>query len=181
MFDVGEFLRVDCGGKTNHTEHNRTWVTDNQFIEVGQIEDTHNLTFPSYLQNLRFFPKPLNKSCYHLPVKTDMRYLLRLWFAPGNYSAYTQTIQYSIETLSLLTVRNGTIKNTHPVFRDETIVVSSGSVLYICLIRTSERYDPFISAIELSVLQDGMYRWAKPGTMMSLQLRCDVGGKSLVR
>lgn len=177
----GEFLSVDCGGKTNHTEHNRTWVTDNQFIEVGQIKDTHNATFPSYLQNLRFFPKPLNKSCYHLPVKTDMRYLLRLWFAAGNYGAYTQTIRYSIETLSLLTVRNRAINNTHPVIRDETIVVSSGSVLYICLIRTSERYDPFISAIELRVLQDGMYRWAQPGTMMSLQLRCDVGGKSLVR
>lgn len=71
--------------------------------------------------------------------------------------------------------------NTHPVFHDEAIVVSSGSVLYICLIRTSDRYDPFISAIELRMLKDGMYRWAKPGTMMRLKLRCDVGGNSLVR
>jgi hypothetical protein len=63
----------------------------------------------------------------------------------------------------------------------EIIFVSSGRVLYLCLIRTSESEDPFINAIELRTLQDDMYRQAKPGTSLHKYARIDFGGKSTVR
>jgi len=63
----------------------------------------------------------------------------------------------------------------------ERIFVSSGRVLYVCLIRTSESDDPFITAIELRTLQDGMYRQAKPGTSLQYLERIYFGGKSAVR
>jgi hypothetical protein len=54
-------------------------------------------------------------------------------------------------------------------------------VLYICLIRTSETGDPFINAIELRTLSSGMYRQAKPGTLLSLASRYDIGANMSVR
>lgn len=100
-------------------KNNITWVTDASYIEVGQTIDTHNATLQSYLQNLQFFPNPLNKCFYQLPVEPDMPYLLRLWFAVGNYNGYAQSIRYYIETLDLLTMRNEMIDNTDHVLHDE--------------------------------------------------------------
>jgi len=81
--------------KTNHTEENNiTWVTDADYIDVGQsadIGDASELAFGSYLHTLRFFPKPLNKSCYELSVAPNVRYLLRLWFA--QQSTFTSGIE----------------------------------------------------------------------------------------
>jgi hypothetical protein len=106
-----------------------------------------------------------------------------LWFAVGNYSGFKQlpSFAFSIETLGMLAMGNVTIsKREKPVY-NETIFVSSGRVLYICLIRTSEPEDPFISAIELRTLQPGMYVQAKPGTMLMSRWRYDAGGKSTLR
>ena len=102
------FLNINCGGKTNHTgENNIKWVSDANYIDVGEIGDTGNATeqsYGSYLDSLRFFPKPLNKSCYHLPVVSNLPHLLRLWFVIGNYSGF-QTLPsfaYSIDTVDML-------------------------------------------------------------------------------
>jgi len=179
------FLSIDCGGKTNQTrENNVRWVTDANYIDVGQTGEIGNASASgSYLHTLRVFPKPLNKSCYQLPVLPNVPYLLRLWFAVGNYSGFKQlpSFAFSIETLDMLAMGNVTIsKREKPVY-NETIFVSSGRVLYICLIRTSEPDDPFISAIELRTLQPGMYGQAKPGTMLMSRWRYDAGGKSRLR
>lgn len=63
----------------------------------------------------------------------------------------------------------------------EKVLVSSGSVLYICLIRTLEDNNPFISVVELRTLLHGMYRQAIPGTMLSLESRYAVSENSLIR
>jgi len=59
----------------------------------------------------------------------------------------------------------------------EKILVSS-RVLYSFLIRTSESDDPFINAIELRTLRDGMYAEAKPGSMLILRRRLNCAGYS---
>jgi hypothetical protein len=86
---------------------------------------------------------------------------------------------FSIETPGLLAMVPITTPNKEAFYK-ERIFVSSGTVLYICLIRTSESDDPFISAIELRTFQDGMYAEAKPGTML-WPGTYDVGGKSPIR
>jgi len=177
------FLSISCGGKTNHTaENNIRWVTDADYINVGQTEDTGDASASgSYFHTLRYFPLPLKKSCYKLPVTPDVPHLLRLWFVIGVYNGFgnSPSFQFSIETLGMLHVRNVTTIDRESVYYSR-ILVSSGTVLYICLIRTSERDDPFISAIELRTLQDGMYAQAKPGTML-LTAFYDVGGNSTIR
>eukprot|EP00253_Pinus_taeda_P031186 PITA_31186 len=176
------FLSVDCAGKENYTDENKiAWVTDASYIDVGETAVTGNATLPSYLQRLRFFPKPLNKSCYRLPVSPNVPYLLRLWFSLGNYSGFSSSypnFNYSIETSGLLI--HSTMSDSIS-FNHEGIYVSSGEVLYVCLIRSRDADDPFINAIELRTLQNGMYSQAKSGTMLFKQERADLGGNSIVR
>eukprot|EP00253_Pinus_taeda_P021568 PITA_21568 len=178
------FLSIDCGGKTNRTgENNIMWVTDDNYINVGHRGEIGNASaYGFYLHTLRVFPKPLNKSCYQLPVVADVPYLLRLWFAVGNYSGFKKlpSFAFSIETEGMLAMGNVAVTDKYE-FYNETIFVSSGRVLYICLIRTSASDDPFISAIELRTLRPGMYGEAKPGTMLISVWRYDVGGNSTVR
>jgi hypothetical protein len=175
------FLSIICGGKTNYTdENNITWVPDADYIDVGETADIGNVNaFGSPLDSLRFFPKPLDKSCYQLPVPSNVPYLLRLWFFIGNYSGF-QTLPsftFSVETVDMLAMRNITV--TDDGVYGERIMATSGTVMYVCLIRTSESDDPFISGIELRPLRDGMYAQAKPGTMLRSITRTDVGGNSL--
>jgi hypothetical protein len=180
------FLSIDCGGKRNHSAQNSiSWVTDANYIDVGEIaeiEDVSQDANGSHLHNLRFFPKPLKKSCYQLPVVPNVPYLLRGWFAIGKYSGFKQLRSFvvSIETLGMLASINITAPYDDPTY-EEIIFVNSGRVLYVCLIRTSESDNPFINAIELRTLQDGMYRQAQPGTLLLTYDRVDLGAKSTVR
>eukprot|EP00253_Pinus_taeda_P017961 PITA_17961 len=181
------FLSISCGAKTNQTgENNITWIPDAHYIDVGQSADIGNVTseeaYGFYLHRMRYFPKPLNKSCYQLPVAPDVPHLLRLWFYAGNFSGYADPSPYfafSIETEDMLASRNVSV-NDVPSFY-EHILVTKGRVLYICLVRTSETGDPFISAIEIRRLQHGMYTDAQPGTILFTVSRFDAGGNSMVR
>lgn len=183
------FLSVDCGAKRNYTdpENNITWVPDVNYIDVGRSEYTGDISQEadnSFMQYLRYFPMPLNKSCFRLPVEPSMPYLVRLWFAIGNYSgfdAFPIKFVFSIETRSMLAFQNVSFRSANFPYSFENILVSSGTVLYICLIRTSESHDPFISAIELRPLRNGMYQEATPGRMLTLVSRHDAGGNSFVR
>lgn len=178
------FLSIDCAGQETYTdENNIAWVTDATYIDVGETAVTGNATLPSYLQRLRFFPKPLNKSCYRLPVSPNVPYLLRLWFSLGNYSGFSGSypnFKFSIETSGFLIF----IPISHSIpdpYISEGIYVSSGEVLYVCLIRSRDADDPFINAIELRTLQNGMYSQAKSGTMLYKKARYDLGGNSIAR
>eukprot|EP01018_Ginkgo_biloba_P020929 Gb_12303 [translate_table: standard] len=116
---------------------------------------------------------PLNKSCYQLPVTPNATYLLRLWFVYGNYNRKQKfpLFSVSLETRGMLFVFY-----TSPSQQSwsEQILAGSSDVLSICFIRTGND-DPFISAIELRFLSPGMYPQVKPGTMLSLVLRSDMG------
>ena len=182
---IAGFLNIDCGGKTNHTDvNNMKWVTDANYIDdLGERADIGNATEEasgSYLTSLRFFPYPSHKSCYHLPVDPYVPYLLRLRFVVGNYSRFQQMpiFAFTVETMGTLYMRNVTGLGDY-----ERMLTSNGTVLYICLIRTfeSESNDPFISAIQLRKLQDGMYGQAKPGTILKNIWRSDLGGNSIIR
>lgn len=182
------FLSINCGGEATLTAQNGiTWVGDANYVDVGQTADITPVSdyatekaFGTYLRTIRVFPKPLNKSCYQLPVVPDVPYLLRLWFTLGNYSGFQQlpSFAFSIETLGLLASENVSLTDTNIHFY-EHVLVSSGSVLYVCLIRTSDTDDPFINAIELRTLRKGMYHAAaKPGTLLGFMERQDVGDSS---
>jgi hypothetical protein len=178
---VAGFLSIRCGRKTNYTdENNITWVTDADYIDVGETADIGNVNaLGSPLDSLRFFPKPLKKSCYTLPVPSNVLYLLRLWFLIGNYSGFQtlRSFNYSFKTVDMLAMDKITLPDNNRGY-DERIIVTSGKAMNVCLIRTSKSDDPFISGIELRPLRHGMNIQAEPGTMLKLITRIDCGGKS---
>ncbi|GLJ05671.1 hypothetical protein SUGI_0022760 [Cryptomeria japonica] len=126
-----------------------------------------------YLGSLRVFPKPLNKSCYTLPLTPNVPHLLRLWFVDAN-STRSAVFNYSVETLDMLYMENVVLYYCGLACARETILVSADSLVHICLIRTSECDDPVISAIELRLLKPGMYDMVKSGTILSLIERDDM-------
>eukprot|EP00253_Pinus_taeda_P020782 PITA_20782 len=188
------FLSISCGGKTNHTgENNITWIPDAHYIDVGQSADigdaignasrlgSYASLYGSYLHTMRYFPKPLNKSCYQLPVTPDVPHLLRLWFPSGFFFPNRQSsinFDFSIETMDMSFVQSVMIYIYSSPSSYEHILVTKGRVLYICLVKTSETDDPSISAIEMRRLQHGMYKDAQPGTILFALSRFDVGGNS---
>eukprot|EP00253_Pinus_taeda_P028796 PITA_28796 len=177
-----DFLSISCGAKTNHTaDNNITWITDAHYIDVGQslddIGDLSKEAYGSYLHSSRYFPEPLNKSCYQLPVAPDMPYLLRLWFPPSR--EFVQSFTFSIETVDMLAHRSVRLDQYKPIWH-EFILVTKGRELYICLVRSDYTY-PAISAIEMRRLQEGMYIDAHPGRMLATLSRYDVGGNLTVR
>ncbi|XP_059072107.1 probable leucine-rich repeat receptor-like protein kinase At2g28990 [Cryptomeria japonica] len=178
------FLSINCGGKSNYTdENNIEWVPDDNYIEVGQKEEIKNSSLPLYEQSLRVFPQPLNKFCYKLPITRNVPHLVRIWFYNGNYSGQPDLpiFKFSIETTGMLALRNISNRSTQHNVSSEGILVSSGDVLFICLIRISEIVSSFITAIELRTLRQGMYRQVKPGTMLQMEARYDPGGNSTIR
>ncbi|XP_059064980.1 leucine-rich repeat receptor-like serine/threonine-protein kinase At2g14510 [Cryptomeria japonica] len=173
------FVSIDCGGERNRTDldTNITWVTDDHYLHNNlgvKAESYYNYALRHfYLGSLLVFPKPVKKACYELPLTPNVPHLLRVSFVDAN-STGSRGFNYSIETSDMLYMEN-VIPYYCLVCRSEHILVSTDKVVHICLIRTSECDDPFISAIELRPLQKGMYKRAKPGTMLNLIERDDMG------
>ncbi|XP_057813449.2 probable LRR receptor-like serine/threonine-protein kinase At1g67720 isoform X2 [Cryptomeria japonica] len=178
------FLNIDCGGLRNSTdsETNMTWIVDANYVDVGHTAKISVPNTPFHMQSLRFFPKSLNKSCYRLPVSPNVNHLLRLWFLYGNYKKSPKLPKFNIsfETQGLVTHRTETIKHAQIIqWTSEKILTSPNGVLYVCLIRTSDEIDPFVSAIQLRSLVSGMYSLqVKPGTMLRILARHDLGNNS---
>ena len=149
-------------------------MIDAPYIDVGKAADIRNSSELGW----RYFPKPLNKSCYQLPVTPNVPHLLRLWFSPRISPEISFAL--SIETVDMLFVQNISMPQNTPVFY-EYILFTIGKVVYICLVKTSEDDDPCISDIEMRRLQYGMYQDAQPGTILVTLSRCDAGGNSMVR
>lgn len=98
-FDAAGFLSIDWGGQTNYSaENNIQWVTDVNYIDVGETAYTGDATQQAYdssVHSLWFFPNPLKKSCYQLPVIPNVPYLLRLWFAIRNYTGFQNSSTFT--------------------------------------------------------------------------------------
>ncbi|XP_076881857.1 putative leucine-rich repeat receptor-like protein kinase At2g19210 [Bidens hawaiensis] len=162
---VAGFISIDCGiveGST-YTDNvtNINYVSDADFIDSGEI---HNILaiYNSYdvdtqLTTLRSFPKN-TRNCYTLkPTQgKGRRYLIRVQFMYGNYDFKDQLPEFDVylgpdywQTIKI----NSSSK---PINR-EIIHVLSSDYLHVCLINTGHGI-PFISAIELRLLADNMYK-----------------------
>ncbi|GLJ05371.1 hypothetical protein SUGI_0016990 [Cryptomeria japonica] len=177
------FLSINCGGGNNYTNSatNVRWSSDGNYIDVGEAASVSNSSIPFHLQSLRYFPRPLKKSCYSLPLDINVTYLLRLWFFFGNYNGIQtlRSFNVSFETQGMLYQKTQSISSPEiPEFTRERIFTSSSNVLYVCLIRTSDTSDPFISAIELRSLSGGLYEaHVKPGILLGTIARYDLGAQ----
>ncbi|XP_049933563.1 putative leucine-rich repeat receptor-like serine/threonine-protein kinase At2g04300 [Nymphaea colorata] len=112
-------------------------------------------TRPKHLWHLRTFPKG-NRTCYTLEnVSPGSKYLLRTSFLYGNFDGLSS---FPLFDLYLENTFAQTVNASISMWRTyEFIVKAKRSYLTLCLCKTNEHDDPFISAIELRTMPDAIY------------------------
>ncbi|RWR78194.1 putative LRR receptor-like serine/threonine-protein kinase [Cinnamomum micranthum f. kanehirae] len=178
------FLSIDCGiaGDLSYTDDTTQmfYTSDTKFIDTGtnkEIATTYmTQTLPRQYQNLRIFPN-VNRNCYTLtPVIKSNRYLLRASFMYGNYDGLDQPPQFD----AYLGVDRWEIdlpSNSSLYVWNEIIMVASLDYISVCLVNTGNG-TPFISALELRLLDNSTYQAATESQYLQLYTRLDPGSTS---
>ncbi|GJV87751.1 leucine-rich repeat transmembrane protein kinase protein [Tanacetum coccineum] len=186
--DQSGFISIDCGiveGSTYTDNYTHiSYVSDADFIDSGEIHnilDIYNsFSVDTQLTTLRSFPQN-TRNCYTLkPTKgKGNRYLIRARFMYGNYDFKGQLPQFDVYVGPDYweTVRFNS--STIPV-NLEIIHVLSSDYIHVCLVNTG-RGTPFVSAIELRLLANNMYKETDFGSLY-LAARVNFGAAySIVR
>ncbi|XP_030546138.1 receptor-like protein kinase At3g21340 [Rhodamnia argentea] len=150
-------LRIDCGSETSYDAVDGIlWHTDSDFVKRGQNVQlpNGNLSAERQISTLRFFPEQ-NKDCYSLPAAVQKRYFIRAVFFYGNYDGLSRPSSFGLEFDGdkWTTVSNSTAEPQYY----EPVNTSWGDLISVCMARTQDEQYPFILALELWPLPDGMY------------------------
>ncbi|XP_057977166.1 putative leucine-rich repeat receptor-like protein kinase At2g19210 [Malania oleifera] len=180
--DQSGFLSIDCGiaedaGYTDTT--GISYISDANFIDTGIaysiLPEFQTPNLSKQLLHVRSFPQGI-KNCYTLtpPQGEENKYLIRAWFMYGNYDAKDQNPEFDLylgvnmwDSVNLENASNITIK--------EIIHVLTSSSIFVCFVNTG-RGTPFVSALELRLLNNSMYA-TKSGSLVNI-LRLDLGSTS---
>ncbi|RWR78142.1 putative LRR receptor-like serine/threonine-protein kinase [Cinnamomum micranthum f. kanehirae] len=178
------FLSIDCGipGDFNYTDDTTQmfYTSDAKFIDTGtnkEITAIHmTQTLPRQYRNLRIFPDGI-RNCYTLtPVIKSNRYLLRASFMYGNYDGLDQPPQFD----AYVGVDRWEINlpsNSSLYVWNEIIMVASLDYISVCLVKTGNGI-PFISTLELRLLDNSTYQAANESQSLRLYTRLDPGSTS---
>nr|GFB81184.1 leucine-rich repeat transmembrane protein kinase protein [Tanacetum cinerariifolium] len=161
--DQSGFISIDCGiaQGTNYTDSKTglNYVSEAGFIESGvsqKILPTYNSPkLAIQFTTLTSFPQG-TRNCYTLRPKQGKgnRYLIRARFHYGNYDFKGQPPQFDLYLGSDLwyTVNF----NASLAIDYEIIHLTSSDYIYVCLVNIGLG-TPFISALELRLLDSSMY------------------------
>ncbi|XP_077210428.1 putative leucine-rich repeat receptor-like protein kinase At2g19210 isoform X2 [Tasmannia lanceolata] len=158
------FISIDCGTAEglNYTDRETfiDYSSDAGFIDTGtnhNISSTYDLkSTQRVFQNLRSFPEG-NQSCYTLkPVVKGHKYLIRASFMYGNYDGLNNMPVFD---LSFGANIKHTMNFQDPSKRKNIEIMTMAYMDYfpVCLVNTRSG-TPFISALELRPLKNGLYR-----------------------
>ncbi|KAL8268716.1 hypothetical protein R6Q59_002514 [Mikania micrantha] len=182
--DQSGFISIDCGIAEGSTYTDDTtginYVSDAGFIDSGKNQEILSAyksnTLDFQLRTLRSFPEN-TRNCYTLKPKQGKgnRYLIRARFMYGNYDFKSQTPQFDLylgnDHWSRVSVGSSTIDN-------EIIHLTSSNYIYVCLVNIGLG-NPFISALELRLLDNTMY--ADGLRSLNLFHRYNYGALEIVR
>ncbi|PON89577.1 Malectin-like carbohydrate-binding domain containing protein [Trema orientale] len=174
-------LSIDCGA-TNTTfdvQLNRAWTTDNEFIGSGvnKLVST-SASFPQ-MNTLRIFPSGI-KNCYNLPLEKESKYLVRAGFYYGNYDNLRKPPAFGLEVQSgNINVNVSTSLSSDPIYH-EFLLITKKSALDVCLIQTQNNQVPFISTLEVSSVDQRVYRLMTSNIALYLESRINYGANQSV-
>ncbi|KAD4982869.1 hypothetical protein E3N88_19540 [Mikania micrantha] len=182
--DQSGFISIDCGiaeGSTYTDDKTGiNYVSDAGFIDSGKNQEILSAykfnTLDFQLKTLRSFPEN-TRNCYTLKPKQGKgnRYLIRARFMYGNYDFKSLTPEFDLylgnDKWSRVSVGSSTIDN-------EIIHLTSSNYIYVCLVNIGLG-NPFISALELRLLDNTMY--ADGLRSLNLFLRKNYGASEIVR
>ncbi|KAF3785104.1 putative receptor-like protein kinase [Nymphaea thermarum] len=180
------FISIDCGleDKSSYTSDIKLdYVSDSGFIEGGinhQLDPTLLPDAPKIYRTLRYFPD-YKRNCYTLPVDQGTNYLVRAYFMHGNYEGGSSNataifdLYLGVDFWETIKLDNAT--HMHWTEFSSQAMMTSMSV---CLVETTG-YVPFISALELRPLNDGIIYLVNASISLSTLMRIDVGATREIR
>ncbi|XP_071693240.1 probable LRR receptor-like serine/threonine-protein kinase At1g67720 [Rutidosis leptorrhynchoides] len=158
LCQVSEFVSVDCGGTSNHTDPKTTlpWVSDSGLIGYGTSVEIENPNGNSIqYQNRRDFPIDNKKYCYTLNTTERRRYIIRATFLYGssqNENTYPK-FQLYLDATRWATI---SVMEASTVYIKEMIIRAPSSSIDVCLCCATTG-SPFISTLEQRPLNLSMY------------------------
>ncbi|KAL1293068.1 hypothetical protein AAHE18_19G045400 [Arachis hypogaea] len=176
--DQSGFISLDCGlpEKSSYTEDTTgiNYISDANFIETGvskSVSPEDKATHQKQLGYLRSFPNGA-RNCYKINVASATKYLIRANFLYGNYDGLNELPQFDLH-LGANFWETVKLTNSSWGYTTEIIHTPSLDYVHICLVNT-EKGTPFISAIELRMLDNKTYDAQSSGSLARF-LRLDLG------
>ncbi|KAL2932927.1 hypothetical protein RDABS01_016046 [Bienertia sinuspersici] len=153
------FLSLSCGGTTTYVDSlNITWISDEDYISVGQATTANTSGNSSSSSNtpIRYFSDAKARNCYKLPVKNaSSSILVRAKFVYQNYDKLMKppTFSFSLGRAMAATID---LSKTDP-WTEEFIWPVKKDYIPICLYHLPNSGFPVISSLELRPLPQGAY------------------------
>ncbi|KAF3778327.1 Cysteine-rich receptor-like protein kinase 10 [Nymphaea thermarum] len=152
------FLSIDCGSTSkSYTDNNNiTWENDAAYVRTGKA-GTATATVPLRppWAALRYFPAG-KKNCYSISgVPKGSKVLVRAMFYYGNYDGLLSPPAFDLQFDGNHWISVETIMGI--VLFKESIYATKGENISICLARTKRGHVPFISSLELRLLDPHVY------------------------
>lgn len=160
------------------------YSTDDKYIETGVNKlispefNTRNL-FKRF-SNVRSFPEE-TKNCYTLrPVQgRNHSYLIRASFMYGNYDAKSQPPEFDLY-LGVNKWKTVKLEDAYNLTPYEIIHVLQSDYIHVCLVNTGSG-TPFISALELRLLNKGSYVTQSGSLELFARVDCGLSPKKFLR
>ncbi|XP_010521450.1 PREDICTED: probable LRR receptor-like serine/threonine-protein kinase PAM74 isoform X2 [Tarenaya hassleriana] len=152
---------LNCGSSSPAKVHDINYNPDEGFIAVGNTTTLNQQDLLPILSTLRYFPnKSSRKYCYSFPVSTNSKYLIRTTYYYGNFDGRNEPPVFD----QIVGEIKWSVVNTTEDYANglssyyEIIVASVGKTLSVCLAKNAKTVSsPFISALEVQLLEDSMY------------------------
>lgn len=180
MIQHAVFVSIDCGSKDFYTDGNNiVWEGDDTLIQNGESRLVKNSSSVSQVMStLRVF-STRKKNCYSVDVDKGIPVLVRASFYYGNYDGRSSPPTFDLQF-------DGNDWATVTTLMDllvyyEVIYVPKGTSLSVCVAQTKPNQLPFISALEVRSLSEGMYDKGDPNLPLFLSRRFAFGANESVR
>ncbi|KAL9307232.1 putative Malectin-like domain-containing protein [Arabidopsis thaliana] len=175
-------ISIDCGSSSSHIDaDNRTWVGDTDFVTTGLTSKFVPFSkFPAELTTLRYFPTG-ETNCYtNIPVDKGGKVLVRTRFLYGDYDDESTAPKFDVVYDGKH--RDSVVTTTYETAtQSEAIFIPENGNISVCFYRTLSSETPFVSTIEVRMLDDSMYTDLGPKEGFILQQRTAYGAQELVR
>ncbi|KAJ7951682.1 protein kinase family protein [Quillaja saponaria] len=177
------FISIDCGAAESYTDETTgIWYEpDTDFVQTGTnslVNPSNNIDNPYFgrqLSTVRSFPEG-GRNCYTLKPKQGKgnNYLIRAFFSYGNYDNKNEVPIFNLylgayywDTINL--------ESTSSYYYSEVNYMPlDNDIIHVCLVNTGQGI-PFISSLELRVLNNSLYQTISTSLPQFLQGRYDLG------
>ncbi|PKA63788.1 Putative leucine-rich repeat receptor-like serine/threonine-protein kinase [Apostasia shenzhenica] len=154
---------INCGAPKEENIDGILWIPDEGFINGGNVSQIHYPSIIPLLSTLRYFPDTrAKKNCFVIQVSKGSKYMVRTTYFYGGFDGGKEPPVFDqiIDGTKWSTVNTSQNYATGLTSYYEIVVAAQQKTLSVCLARnanTTSESSPFISGLEVVILEDSMY------------------------